>query len=197
VNDLRQLLSQPCKDRDWLVKMLLGSVITIVPVLNFLSLGYFVRCIHHSWKGHHSLPDWDCWPDLFKNGCLALIIALLYLAIPLALGYLVALIPAIGIILASIIIFIMSLIIPMAIAQFATSRRFKDAFFIGEILFIVSRVFNFYVIGYLTATLVTILGLSLLLAMPLISFVGGAIIFYCGVVFSIFLGHLYHEACLR
>ena len=194
MNDLKQLLNQPFKDREWLVKMLLGSVITIVPVFNFLSLGYFLRCIEHSWRGHHYLPGWDNWPELFKDGCMAFIIALLYLAIPLALGYLVALIPAVGIALASIIIFIMGLIIPMAIANYAIRRIFKAAFCLGEIFYMVSQVFNLYVMGYLVATLSVILGLSLLLGLPLIGFIGGALIFYCGVVFAYFLGVLYREA---
>jgi len=194
MNDLKKLLSQPFKDREWLVKMLLGSVITIVPVFNFLSLGYFLRCIKHSWRGHHALPAWDNWPDLFKEGCLALLITLLYLAIPLALGYLVALIPIAGIALASIIIFIMGLIIPMAIASFAICGSLRDAFYFKVIIYLVSQVFNLYVVGYLAATLSVILGLSLLLIFPLVGFVGGAVIFYCGVVFANFLGTLYREA---
>ncbi len=197
MTDLKQLLGFPFEDREWLVKMLLGSVITIVPVLNFLTLGYFIRSINYGWRGRHSLPDWDNWPELFKDGLMVFIISLAYLVIPLVSAYLIAMLPGIGIILASIIIFIMGLIIPMAIANYAMRRNIRDAFSLGEIFYLASRVFNFYVIGYLAVTLGVILGVALLMSIPLIGFIGGVFIFYCGVVFSNFLGNIYHEATRR
>jgi len=197
MTDCKQLLGFPFEDREWLGKMLLGSVITIIPILNFLSLGYFIRSINYGWRGRRNLPDWDNWSELFRDGFMAFVISLAYLTIPLVLGSLIAIIPGIGIILASIIIFIMGLIIPMAIANFAMRRNIKDAFSLGEIFYLASRVFNFYVIGYLAVTLGVILGVALLLGIPLVGFIGGVFIFYCGVVFSNFLGAIYHEAPLR
>lgn len=197
MTDLKQLLGFPFEDREWLVKMLLGSVITIIPILNFLSLGYFVRSINYGWRGRRNLPDWDNWSELFRDGFMVFVISLAYLAIPLVLGSLIAIIPGIGIVLASIIIFIMGLIIPMAIANYAMRRNIKDAFSLGEIFYLASRVFNFYVLGYLAATVGLILGVALLLGIPFVGFIGGVFIFYCGVIFSNFLGVIYHQATMR
>jgi hypothetical protein len=195
--DLKQFLRFPFEDREWLVKMLLGSVITIIPILNFLSLGYFIRSINYGWRGSRKLPNWDNWSELFRDGFMVFVISLGYLTIPLILGSLIAMIPGIGIALASIIIFIMGLIIPMAIANFAIRRNVRDAFSFGEIFYLASRVFNFYVISCLAATLGVIMGIALLIGIPLIGFIGGVFIFYCGVVFSNFLGTIYHEATRR
>lgn len=197
MTDLRLLLGWPFKDREWLVKMLMGSVITIIPILNFLSFGYFIRCINYGWRGRRNLPYWADWPELFKDGLIAFIIALAYLVLPLLLGAVIVTIPGIGIVLASIIIFIMGLIIPMAIANYALHRNIRDAFRFGEILYITSRVFNLYILGCLAVTLGIILGIVLLLTIPYVGFTGGVLIFYCGAVFSNFLGNIYHQATRR
>lgn len=197
MTDLKQLLGFPFKDREWLVKMLLGSVITIIPILNFLSLGYFIRSINYGWRGRCNMPDWDNWSELFRDGLMVFIISLAYLTIPLVLGSLLAMLPGIGIVIAPIIIFIMGLIIPMAIANYAMRRNIKDAFSLGEIFYLVSRVFNLYIIGYIAATLGVILGVALLLGLPFVGFIGGVFVFYCGVVFFKFLGAIYHQATLR
>jgi hypothetical protein len=197
MTDLKQLLGFPFEDREWLIKMMMGSVITIVPILNFLSLGYFIRCINYGWRGIRKMPDWSNWSELFRDGLIAFGISLAYLIIPLILGSLMATIPGIGIVLASIIIFIMGLIIPMAIANYALRKNIKDAFSFGEIFYLVGRVFNYYIVGYLAVTLGVILGIALLLGIPFFGFIGGVLIFYCGIVFSNFLGAIYYQANLK
>ncbi|MDD4803015.1 MAG: DUF4013 domain-containing protein [Syntrophomonas sp.] len=191
---MKQLFRFPFEDREWPVKILLGTVITIVPILNFLSLGYFVKCIKYGWHGRNQLPDWNNWSELFKEGATVFLISLAYLVIPLLLGGMIALLPGIGIGLAAIIIFIMALIIPMAIANYVLHRNIKDAFRVGEIIYLVSRVFSLYIMGYLTVTLAVILGVALLTGIPLIGFIGGVFIFYCGIVYSHFLGRILHQA---
>jgi hypothetical protein len=194
VCDIKKLLGFPFEDREWLIKLMLGSVITIVPILNFLSLGYFIRCINYGWRGRRRLPHWDNWSELFRDGCMAFLIALAYLTIPIAAGFLIALIPVVGIVLVSIIIFIMGIIIPMAVANYAMRRNLRDAFCFGEIFYRAGRVLNYYITGYIATTLGVILGAALLFGLPIIGFVGGLIIFYCGVVFGNLLGNLYRQA---
>ena len=192
--DLKQILGSPFREREWFMKMILGSIISIVPVLNFLSLGYFIRCIQYGWRGMQGLPDWDNWADLFKEGCMVFLILLAYLVLPTLLAFMAIAIPVVGMAFASLIVFIMGVLIPMAIANFAIYKNLKDAFIFVNIFNQVGRVFGFYIIAYAAATLGIIIGTVLLVSMPFIGFFGGIFIFYCGVVFFNFLGYLCHEA---
>jgi len=194
MNDLKQLLGFPFEDREWIMKMMLGSVITIVPVLNFLSLGYFIRCINVGWRGRRNLPNWDSWTELFRDGLFGFLIALTYLIVPILLGFLVGMVPVVGAALASIIIIIMGIIIPMAIANYAMRKNIRDAFALGEIIYKAGRVLNLYITAYLTTILIVTIGAALLIGLPIIGFIGAVLIFYCGVVFFNLLGFLYHQA---
>jgi hypothetical protein len=192
VNDLKQILGSPFEGREWIMKMILGSIICIIPVLNLLLLGYFIRCIQCGWRGIHGLPDWDNWADLCRDGCMVLLILLAYLVLPISLALLLLAIPVVGVVFASIIVFIMGFLIPMAIANYAMYKNMRDAFIFVNIFNQVARVFGFYIIAYVAVTLGVIIGTALLLGVPLVGFLGGVFIFYCGVVFFNFLGCLCH-----
>lgn len=194
MSDLKQLLGFPFREREWFVKMILGSIVSIVPILNFLCLGYFIRCIQNGWRGYLCLPDWDNWRELFRDGCMVFLILLAYLVLPISLAILMLALPVVGTAFASLIIFIMSIIVPMAIANYAVRQNMRDAFAFGEIFYRSGRVLNLYLTGYLAATLGFVIGIALLLGVPFLGFVGGILIFYSGVVFFNFLGFLYHEA---
>lgn len=194
VYDLKRIFTSPFQEREGFMKLILGSIISIVPVLNLLALGYLIRCIRSGWMGLTILPPWDNWAELLRDGCLALLILAAYLLIPISIGTLMLAIPAVGVVLASLLIFIMSILIPMAIASYAIYRNLKDAFGLINIFNQVSRVFSIYIISYSMAALGVIIGMALLLGIPYLGFIGGIFIFYCGVVFFNFIGFLYREA---
>lgn len=192
--DLKQLLGFPFKDRDWFMKIILGSIISIVPIINFLSLGYFIRCIRCGWKGLLVLPDWDDWGDLFREGCTAFLVLLIYLILPVLLAVLLLAVPVVGMILACLAAFIMCIFIPMAIANYAVHRDMREALLLVNIFQQVGRVLGLYIIGYITASLGLIIGTALLIGIPFFGFIGGLLIFYCGAIFFNYLGFLYREA---
>jgi len=194
VYDLKRILGSPFQDREWFMKMILGSIISIVPILNFLSLGYLIRCVQNGWRGTNNLPNWDNWAELFRDGCIAFLISIAYLVVPISVAFLMLAVPVVGMALASLIIFIMSVLIPMAIANYAIFKNIRDAFLLVNIFNQVGRVFGFYIIGYSVATLGAIIGIALLVGIPYLGFFGGIFLFYCGVVFFNFLGFLYREA---
>lgn len=194
MNDLKQLLGFPFREREWFLKLIIGSIIIIVPILNFLSLGYFMRCIQNGWRGYLCLPEWDDWGNMFKVGLAAFLILLAYLVLPISFALMMVALPVVGAAFASLIIFIMSIIIPMAIANYAVHLNVRDAFAFGEIFYRAGRVLSIYLAGYLAATLGLILGITLLAAIPSLGFIGGLLMFYIGVVFFNFMGILYREA---
>jgi hypothetical protein len=56
-------------DPDWKTKMLLGALLVIVPILNFVVMGYEVRVIRNVSKGEgRPMPAWDDFGGLFSDG---------------------------------------------------------------------------------------------------------------------------------
>lgn len=196
--NLKEMLEFPLKDKEWLMKIILGAVITIVPVLNLLSMGYLLKCIHQGARGIQELPEWDEWVDLFKDGVLVFVILILYLLVPLVLGFILSLIPGVGQILYVVLVFAAGAVIPMAIANFSVRRELADAFAIGEIIFYVNRVLNYYAASYFAYFMILLISTGLFIGIPFIgSFMASIIIFYASIVFFTFLGIIYREATAR
>ncbi len=60
---------------DW-SKLLIGIIISIVPIVNFMAMGYEIRCAKTA--SLKKLPKWDKFGQLFISGVLSAIILLLY-----------------------------------------------------------------------------------------------------------------------
>lgn len=191
--DLREYLLFPFRDPDWVRKMLLGCVITLLPIVNILTLGYFLACLEAGLRGRQMLPEWDGWADLFNDGLQVLIISLVYLGIPLLLGVLLLSLPGIGSLLAAIILLIMGTMLPIAIGAFSLSRDFRDAFRMSEIFFHTNKIINEYISAYLTTALAICLGTVIYLLAPLLSILGALIIYYAGSVFFNLVGMLLRD----
>ena len=173
----------PFRDEDWIKKILLGCVISIVPVLNLLSLCYFVECMKFGIAGRQSLPEWERWEDFVREGIIALLIPLL-LAFPLLH------IPLVGVFLLSIIILAVGMIFPLAIANFLKDHYLMDAINVKEIFYMMNRVASNYIPAYFIAVFLMALGLTIVFLLPYLSFLGVLLIFYCGMIFFHFTGSL-------
>jgi len=56
--------------------LLIGIVLSIIPIVNWLTYGYFLECAKTSKK--KKLPEWKEWGSLFVHGLLYLIIGIIY-----------------------------------------------------------------------------------------------------------------------
>ncbi|HOB12513.1 MAG TPA: DUF4013 domain-containing protein [Syntrophomonadaceae bacterium] len=191
--DLREYLLFPFRDPDWVRKLLLGCVVTLLPIVNILTLGYFLACLEAGLRGHQMLPEWDGWAELFNDGLQVLIICVVYLGIPLVLAVLLLSLPGIGSLLAAIIFLILGTMLPIAIGAFSLSRDLRDAFRMSEIFFYTNRIINEYISAYLTTALAICLGIVIYLLVPLLSILGALIIYYAGSVFFNLVGLLLKE----
>jgi hypothetical protein len=83
--DFGRGLSYIRQDPNWLVKTLLGSVISIVPILNFASTGYSMDVIRNVYTGREiPLPEWgENFGDRWIRGLIATVILFVYM-LPLA-----------------------------------------------------------------------------------------------------------------
>jgi len=58
--DFSQALQHPTEDRDWPIKILIGALISLVPILNFALTGFLVEHLQNSAAGSPTpLPSWD------------------------------------------------------------------------------------------------------------------------------------------
>lgn len=76
-------------DANWIVKVLLGGVITLLGVFLIpipLVLGYQVDTIALAARGENRVPDWTDWGGLFVRGLLSLVIQIVYLLPVLIIG---------------------------------------------------------------------------------------------------------------
>lgn len=68
-----------------MTKLVIGIVIMLIPIVNFIGLGYFLQCAKLTFKKDESLPEWTGWANLFVTGIVAAVINLIW-AIPIMLA---------------------------------------------------------------------------------------------------------------
>ncbi len=84
--DINHLLTFPVKDRDAINKSLIGLVVVlltfIIPVLPMLALaGYTARIVRQVLDGQKpSMPAWDDWEAMLKDGARILAVRMIYAA---------------------------------------------------------------------------------------------------------------------
>ena len=81
------LIRQP----DFWLKVLIGGLLSFVPIVNFFAFGYLYRFslkVRHT--GQLSLPEWHDWAGLFADGLKFAVVWLSYWVLPLLLAFVVS-----------------------------------------------------------------------------------------------------------
>lgn len=77
--DLKRGLTFPTLDPQWIVKVLIGTLISLVPILNFVSVGYSLDVTRNVHNGQETpLPEWNDFGGQFIRGLLAVVIQLIW-----------------------------------------------------------------------------------------------------------------------
>ena len=77
--DVGRAFTYPFEDEDWLKKMIIGAVLNLVPVVNFIGMGYGLRQMKKVSQGQDlPLPEWDDWGGDFMKGLLVALAAIIY-----------------------------------------------------------------------------------------------------------------------
>ena len=200
--DIVENIKYPTTDSEWIKKILIGGILLLVPILNFVCTGYYLKVIKGSIEGRNNMPEWDDWGDLFMKGFFVLIISLAYSIIPIILisiiilvvsssglvlaglfesgsmGILAILFTLIGSLIGFIILLVVNLMFPMGLAMYANEWSFGDAFKIREIISRIKSVFVEYVIAIIVIYILLLL-VSIVVWIP---FIGWAALFYVMVV---------------
>lgn len=185
-----------------LVKLLIGGVLNIIPIISFFSLGFIVDCYEKGSVNQQEMPDWSNWGYKFGRGFLAMVIGLIYMLIPVIIFYLIGFyssphlsgFAAGTLIFAVLIILIFGFCIPMAMCHYAVSKSFSAAFQIGYIFKLIGVSLGSYIGAYLLYFLAGIICLII----SLIPFIGWLFVifagFYLACVAGFLFGAVYYQA---
>jgi hypothetical protein len=157
------------KDPKWTTKLLLGALISIVPILNFAWAGYTNEIIRRVTRDDSDpLPNWDDLGKFFMQGLILVIAGLIY-ALPIVLLSLIyipivlstegidsdtasALLSGTGLILACCMTLygvLLSFFLPAMQVNYSRKETFGACFAIGEITKLVTANFGNYFIAWL------------------------------------------------
>ncbi len=105
--------------KDW-VKIIILGIILIIPILNFIGLGYYLKIIKSTLAGSDELPDFERIGELFIDGIKILVVGIIYAIVPLIFYALSFVFPGLEfLIIAAIFVIIISIFAYMGIANMA------------------------------------------------------------------------------
>jgi hypothetical protein len=177
--DIGEIVSNSIKypTSDW-TKIIVLAVILLIPIVNFIGLGYVFRIIKATLAGLDDLPEFDEIGDMFIDGLKILVVGIVY-AIPVWIiaAIFSAIIGAVapvdytttttvgagmitGIILGNIVIFIIALIVGLIAVIAIFNMAYNDgqigaAFRFSEILNYIARIgWGKYILTYIVVALI-------------------------------------------
>lgn len=85
--DLQRGLRYPTSDGNWIVKILIGSLLSLFPIVSLAASGYMYDAIRNVAAGHDTpLPEWDNFGDKMLRGLIGAVISVVWLLPLLALA---------------------------------------------------------------------------------------------------------------
>lgn len=173
-------------DKDWVTKVLIGGILSLVPIVNLVVLGYALRVLKNVVAGaEQPLPNWDEFVDYFVKGLVSMLGALVW-ALPLivliTMGAIVAVLTGYDSSEASRVAapfavwtcglaclsglygLFLGLVLPAALAHYAVTEDFAAFFRFGDIFQLITKNLGNYVVAlilYWVAQFVAVFGVIL------------------------------------
>jgi hypothetical protein len=202
--DIGRAFSYVFEDQKWVMKILIGGGLILGGIITFVGwlftapvvLGYCVQVLRNVYAGNpQPLPEWDNWGERWMDGLKAWVVTLV-MALPLIIVALVIQVPAsilnavsvsgagsalslCGSCLSFFLAIGVALIVPIAVARYATTNSIGNAVQFGEIFATLRQNIGMYVAVALLSSIVVGLISSL-----------GLILCFVGVFFTAFYGSL-------
>jgi uncharacterized protein DUF4013 len=77
--DIGRAFTYFSEDVNWVKKVLIGGVVTLIPIVNFAATGYWLTQTKNVYEGHElPLPEWDSFGDYFVKGLIAVVGEFIY-----------------------------------------------------------------------------------------------------------------------
>jgi hypothetical protein len=159
--DVVKAFEAPMSDQTWVNKVVIGGLVNIIPIINFLAIGYGLTYFGERLAGkEHRLPEWQDWGTLFVIGLKAFLIMLIYmLGVIIVMTLSTFLGGFLGGILAFILFLVTMFFLPVALLWFVQSGfSIAAAFAFQEIYSAARSKMDEYIIVY-----AVIVGLFLIL----------------------------------
>jgi hypothetical protein len=157
-------------DEEWIKKILIGGILFIIPIVNFVVFGYFIDTLKNVIDGQElPLPELD-FGDQFVKGLMSFLACLIYAIPAIVLSIMVAVVTAVlggagdeaaqgvaglcalgGNCIIFLYALVMAVILPSACILYANSGEFGAFFRFGEIIGLITSNIGGYVVAILIA----------------------------------------------
>lgn len=122
-------------DSSWFIKCIVGALLLVIPVAQFLAFGYLYGLVERARRGDSvMLPDWGEWKRLFFDGVATFVIFLVLGVAPIAIAWLLTL-PlrffAFGVFVYLPMVPVVMVVGPLVVAgiyQYQKREQYADAF---------------------------------------------------------------------
>lgn len=146
----------------YVLRWIAAGLMLLVPILNFLSIGYLSKASNLFLIGGIGLPTWEEKGDIFRQGVYLLYIMILYLALPSFLfscwfllvsfgNFFAAFMGGIMKLLSAAAFVVCSFFIPFAFCAYSEKMELRRAFDFEAIVAAIKRVWVPYTFGYLVS----------------------------------------------
>jgi hypothetical protein len=191
----------------YMLRWIVAGLMLLVPILNFLSIGYLAKASNLFLIGGIGLPTWEEKGDIFRQGVYLLYITILYLALPSFLFSCWFLLVSFGNLFAAFMGGIMKLLsaaafvgcsffIPFAFCAYSEKMELRSAFDFEVIVAPIKRVWVSYVFGYLVSAAFVYLAFKFH-RIPYIGFLLSSVLtYYILLVTAFYFTQLYRKAGL-
>ncbi|HNS31853.1 MAG TPA: DUF4013 domain-containing protein [bacterium] len=194
---------EPVKNHECTLNLLIGGVITLFPVINFISLGFLATRLENSIDQLKVPVKWENTQKLFIKGAKIFAISAVYLVLPvlfallggflilnLAQGKILSLFYLRGQmlnIIGTLLLLVSLYLLPLGVCLFLESKNIRKAFDIKEIIERIILIPREYTL--LFAIMITLLVVSAIIILFLMNWraatlLGGFIIFYDSLVIT-------------
>jgi hypothetical protein len=173
--------------KNW-IKMIILGIILIIPIVNLIGLGYYLKIIKSTITGIDELPDYESIGELFIDGIKTLIVCIIYSIVPIILYALSFVFPGpIFLIIAAVLTIIISIFAYMGIANMAYhDSEIGAALRYNEILDRITQIgwVNYIVWWIVLMLIITVAGLF-------IGVVGGILLYFVLGLLVLLVGYGY------
>lgn len=180
--DIGKSFTYPFEDKNWLSKLIIGALVSIVPILNFAWAGYVVDLVKNVMnKTDEPLPEWTEFGEKFMKGLYIFVAALVYALPVLCLLTVFAittgttitriinyetwntvetLFTGVGLVLSCLIVLysiLLSFFYPAMLLHFAQKETFGSLFEIGSIFRTATNNLSKYLVAWLIGIVAALL----------------------------------------
>jgi hypothetical protein len=176
--DIGRSFTYVFEDQDWIKKILIGGVISFIPIVNFAAMGYFIEALRNTAEERElPLPEWDDFGGKFMKGLMTAIASFLYaLPIMIVMGIVFGLTaaiagsldgdaaeavaticPLIGNCLLFVYMILFMLVLPAAVIQYALTEQFGAFFRFGDMIALIKANVGGYIIALLVSMVASLI----------------------------------------